>query len=86
MFKKYNSAWLKQGISYNSHKNNILVFQDLHVMVFLGFGLIMTFLKRYSRGMLVHAFLVGGLVIQWATLLQGFFAMKNSKVELTVEG
>ena len=55
-------------------------------MVFLGFGLIMTFLKRYSRGMFVHALLVGGLVIQWATLLQGFFVIKNSKVELSVQG
>ncbi|XP_066924364.1 ammonium transporter Rh type B-like [Clytia hemisphaerica] len=60
-------------------------FQDLHIMVFLGFGLIMTFLKRYSRGMLVHAFLIGGLVIQWATLLQGFFSMRQSKVELTLD-
>ena len=63
----------------------ILAFQDLHIMVFLGFGLIMTFLKRYSRGMLVQAFLIGGLVIQWATLLQGFFSMRQSKVELTLE-
>lgn len=60
------------------------VFQDVHVMVFLGFGLIMTFLRRYSRGMLVHSFLIGGLVIQWATLLQGLFSMENKKVLLTL--
>ena len=49
---------------------------------FLGFGLVMTFLRRYSRGMLVHVFLVGTLVIQWATLLQGFFTMKNTKIDM----
>lgn len=35
--------------------------------------------------MLVHSFLIGGLVIQWATLLQGFFVMKDTKVELSLD-
>jgi len=76
---------INNAFYYKLRKYNFPAFQDLHIMVFLGFGLIMTFLKRYSRGMLVHAFLVGGLVIQWATLLQGFFTMKSSKVELSIE-
>lgn len=60
-------------------------FQDLHISTFLGFGLIMTFLRRYCRGMLVHVFLIGTLVIQWATLLQGFFTMKNSKIDMGLQ-
>ena len=54
-------------------------------MVLLGFGLVVTFLKRYTQGSLVHAFLIVGVVLQWATLLQGFFKMKNSKVMLSME-
>ena len=54
-------------------------------MAFLGFGLIITFLRRYSRGMLVHAFLIGALVIQWATLLQGFFVLKDAKVDMSLD-
>ena len=72
----------------NAHKtifSFVLVFQDLHVMTFLGFAMIITFLKRYSRGMLVHALLIGGLVIQWATLLQGFFSIKKGKIDMSLE-
>lgn len=68
-----------------SANSNIAVFQDVHVMALLGFGLVMTFLKRYSQGSLIHSFLIVGLVIQWATLLQGFFKMENSKVMLSIE-
>lgn len=68
----------------NNNNNNARVFQDLHISTFLGFGLIMTFLRRYCRGMLVHVFLIGALVIQWATLLQGFFTMKNTKIEMNI--
>ena len=61
------------------------MFQDLHVMTLLGFAMIITFLKRYSRGMLVHALLIGGLVIQWATLLQGFFSIRKGKIDMSLE-
>ena len=59
-------------------------FHNLHVSTFLGFGLIMTFLRRYSRGMLVHVFLIGALTIQWATLLQGFFTIHKTKIDMTL--
>lgn len=42
------------------------LFVSVHVYTFLGFGLIVTFLKRYCRGMLVHTLLIGAVVIQWA--------------------
>eukprot|EP00112_Aurelia_sp_Birch-Aquarium-sp1_P006324 Seg1700.6 transcript_id=Seg1700.6/GoldUCD/mRNA.D3Y31 product="Ammonium transporter Rh type B" protein_id=Seg1700.6/GoldUCD/D3Y31 len=61
-------------------------FQNVHLLTLLGFGLILTFLKRYTQGSLVHSFLIIGVVVQWATLLQGFFKMRKSKVYLTIDG
>ena len=58
----------------------------MHLLTLLGFGLILTFLKRYTQGSLVHSFLIIGVVVQWATLLQGFFKMRKSKVHLTLDG
>ncbi|XP_072529748.1 ammonium transporter Rh type C-like 2 [Salminus brasiliensis] len=48
-------------------------FQDVHVMIFVGFGFLMTFLKRYSFGAVGFNFLVASFGIQWALLMQGWF-------------
>ncbi|XP_021120474.1 ammonium transporter Rh type C isoform X3 [Heterocephalus glaber] len=48
-------------------------FQDVHVMVFVGFGFLMTFLQRYGFGALGFNFLLAAFGIQWALLMQGWF-------------
>uniref|UniRef100_A0A4W4H7W6 Ammonium transporter AmtB-like domain-containing protein n=1 Tax=Electrophorus electricus TaxID=8005 RepID=A0A4W4H7W6_ELEEL len=48
-------------------------FQDVHVMIFVGFGFLMTFLKRYSFGGVGFNFLVAAFGLQWALLMQGWF-------------
>lgn len=48
-------------------------FQDVHVMVFIGFGFLMTFLKKYGHSAVGFNFLISVLAIQWALLLHGFF-------------
>lgn len=50
-----------------------LGFQDVHVMIFVGFGFLMTFLKRYSFGAIGFNFLIGAFGLQWALLMQGWF-------------
>ncbi|GAB1287697.1 Ammonium transporter Rh type B [Apodemus speciosus] len=47
-------------------------FQDVHVMVFVGFGFLMVFLQRYGFSSVAFTFLVATFTLQWATLLQGF--------------
>ena len=42
-------------------------------MMFIGFGFLMTFLKRYSYSAVAINFLIAAIVLQWATLCQGFF-------------
>ncbi|KAK7913051.1 hypothetical protein WMY93_013262 [Mugilogobius chulae] len=48
-------------------------FQDVHVMIFVGFGFLMTFLKRYSFGGVGFNFLIAAFGLQWALVMQGWF-------------
>ncbi|KAM4592730.1 ammonium transporter Rh type C 2 [Odontesthes bonariensis] len=48
-------------------------FQDVHVMIFVGFGFLMTFLKRYSYSGVGFNFLIASFGLQWALLMQGWF-------------
>lgn len=50
-----------------------LGFQDVHVMIFVGFGFLMTFLKRYGFGAVGFNFLIAAFGLQWALLMQGWF-------------
>ena len=50
-------------------------FQDIHVMMFIGFGFLMTFLKRYSYSAVGVNFVLGAFILQWATLVNGFFEL-----------
>lgn len=42
-------------------------------MIFIGFGFLMTFLKRYGYSAVGLNFLIAAITLQWATLCQGFF-------------
>ncbi|XP_060149838.1 ammonium transporter Rh type C isoform X3 [Globicephala melas] len=48
-------------------------FQDVHVMIFVGFGFLMTFLQRYGYSAVGFNFLLAAFGIQWALLMQGWF-------------
>ncbi|KAL4641896.1 ammonium transporter Rh type C 1-like [Arapaima gigas] len=61
-------------------------FQDVHVMIFVGFGFLMTFLKRYSFGAVGFNFLIAAFGIQWALLMQGWFhSFHSGKILIGVE-
>ncbi|CAH2009113.1 unnamed protein product [Acanthoscelides obtectus] len=48
------------------------LFQDIHVMLFVGFGFLMSFLKRYGFSSVGFTLLLASCIIQWAMLCQGF--------------
>jgi ammonium transporter Rh len=50
-------------------------FQDVHVMIFIGFGFLMTFLRRYGMAAVGVNLIIACLSIQWALLTNGFFEM-----------
>uniref|UniRef100_A0A4D5R9D1 Rh-related protein n=1 Tax=Scolopendra viridis TaxID=118503 RepID=A0A4D5R9D1_SCOVI len=60
------------------------MFQDVHVMIFIGFGFLMTFLKRYGYSAVGVNMLLGAVVLQWATLCQGFFHNHGGKIHVDI--
>ncbi|CAH0755340.1 unnamed protein product [Diatraea saccharalis] len=58
-------------------------FEDTHVMIFIGFGFLMTFLKKYCYSALGFNWLLAALVIQWALLCQSFYHMKDNTILIT---
>lgn len=49
------------------------LFQDVHVMIFIGFGFLMTFMKKYGFSSVVYNFVIAAVTIQYAILVTGFF-------------
>ncbi|XP_066491398.1 ammonium transporter Rh type C [Tiliqua scincoides] len=61
-------------------------FEDVHVMIFVGFGFLMTFLQRYGFGAVGFNFLLAAFGIQWALLMQGWLhTFENGKILIGVE-
>ena len=48
------------------------VFQDVQVLTLLGFGFVMTFLKRYGYSSIGFNLLLVALVTQWSLIMRGF--------------
>ena len=49
------------------------VYMDVHVMIFIGFGFLMTFLRKYGYSSVGITFLLGAICIQWYILVGSFF-------------
>lgn len=48
-------------------------FQDIHVMIFIGFGMLMLFLRKYAYSAISYNMMLSVIVIQWHILVNGFF-------------
>ncbi|RXN00664.1 Ammonium transporter Rh type A [Acipenser ruthenus] len=60
------------------------MFQDVHVMIFIGFGFLMTFLKRYGFSSVGINMLLAALGLQWGILVQGFWHLHHGKIEIDI--
>ncbi|XP_030042205.1 ammonium transporter Rh type B [Microcaecilia unicolor] len=61
-------------------------FQDVHTMIFIGFGFLMTFLKCYGFSSVAFNFLIAAFGLQWSTLIQGFFhGFHDGKIHVGIE-
>ncbi|XP_074166778.1 ammonium transporter Rh type A [Sminthopsis crassicaudata] len=75
-FVGYENNWKNVQQNHNStHPDRFLelypLFQDVHVMIFTGFGFLMTFLKKYGFSSVGINLLIAALGLQWGTLMQG---------------
>ncbi|XP_005441601.1 ammonium transporter Rh type A [Falco cherrug] len=61
------------------------LFQDVHVMIFIGFGFLMTFLKKYGFSSVGINMLIAALGLQWGTLMQGFWHMERGKIHVSIK-
>lgn len=62
----------------------LTVFQDVHVMIFIGFGFLMTFLKRYGFSSVGINLLLAAFGLQWGLLLQNFWHMDHGKIKVGI--
>lgn len=53
----------------------IQVFMDVHTMMFIGFGFLMAFLKRYGYSALGFNFIVAAFVLEWSLIIEGWIEM-----------
>ncbi|NXL72972.1 RHAG protein, partial [Leptocoma aspasia] len=60
-------------------------FQDVHVMIFVGFGFLMTFLKKYGFSSVGFNMLIAAFGLQWGILMQGFWHMRRGKIPVNIE-
>ena len=65
------------------------MFQDVHVMLYIGFGFLMTFLKKYGFGAVGYNFFIAALITQWGTIVSGCFnqiyAEGHDHIELSIQ-
>ncbi|NWS07896.1 RHAG protein, partial [Motacilla alba] len=74
-------------VDYDSNSSTNLYphFQDVHVMIFVGFGFLMTFLKKYGFSSVGFNMLIAAFGLQWGVLMQGFWHMKRGKISVNIE-
>lgn len=65
------------------------MFQDVHVMIYVGFGFLMTFLKKYGYGAVGYNFFIAALITQWGTIVTGclnqIYAEGHEHIELSIQ-
>ncbi|XP_034555830.1 ammonium transporter Rh type A [Notolabrus celidotus] len=60
------------------------MFQDVHVMIFIGFGFLMTFLKRYGFSSVGINLLLAAFGLQWGLLMQGIWHLDDGKIKVSI--
>ncbi|NP_001134596.1 ammonium transporter Rh type B [Salmo salar] len=60
------------------------MFQDVHVMIFIGFGFLMTFLKRYGFSSVGLNLLLAAFALQWGLIMQGLWHLEDGKIKVSI--
>ncbi|KAL4624328.1 ammonium transporter Rh type B-A-like [Arapaima gigas] len=69
----------------NSVYKDYPFFADVQVMIFVGFGCLLAFMRLYGFGGIALNFLTATFAIQWAILVQGYFQFcSDGKIQLRV--
>lgn len=87
-YDNHSNALLQNNMT-NPTENRVYqdypFFADIQVMIFIGFGCLLSFFRRYGFGGMAFNFLTATFSVQWAILVQGFFHFYNDgKIHLGV--
>ncbi|VDM56648.1 unnamed protein product [Angiostrongylus costaricensis] len=75
LFAKYDANAMPNGSEDSDYMaSKYPMFQDTHVMIFVGFGFLMTFLKRYGYSAVSVNLLLGCFTIEWSIITNGFLS------------
>ncbi|XP_063819563.1 ammonium transporter Rh type A-like [Pseudophryne corroboree] len=82
-----NSSVANVTAAREDHQSTIfLFFKDVNFMLFVGLGLMLSFLKFYGFGGIALNFLIANASIQWSMVVQGFFYhYRHGKIHLRLE-
>jgi len=75
------AVWTDYPQTVATLENDLSIYgytRDVNVMIFFGFGFLMTFLRRYGYSAVGYTLMVSALVAEWSFLLQGFFETISS--------
>ncbi|KAM6181766.1 ammonium transporter Rh type A [Erethizon dorsatum] len=61
------------------------LFQDVHVMIFVGFGFLMTFLNKYGFSSVGINLLIAALGLQWSIIVQGLLHSHGQKFHIGIK-
>ncbi|XP_003510713.1 ammonium transporter Rh type A [Cricetulus griseus] len=61
------------------------LFQDVHIMIFVGFGFLMTFLKKYGFSGVGFNLFLAALGLQWGTIVQGLLHKKGKNFHIGIK-
>lgn len=94
VFVVYDDGKSSHGHDDKDHSNNTHhepapmelypMFQDVHVMIFIGFGFLMTFLKRYGFSSVGVNLLLAAFGLQWGLLMQGIWHLDDGKIKVSI--
>jgi ammonium transporter Rh len=75
LFADYHSTAMPGGSTDPTFVNSKFpMFTDVHVMIFIGFGFLMTFLRRYGYSAVSLNLLLASVTIEWSILVRGFLS------------
>ncbi len=57
------------------------MFTDIHVMMFIGFGFLMTFLSHYSYSAIGFNFILCAFTVEWALIMRGYMFDWNDSTQ-----
>ncbi|XP_055328663.1 ammonium transporter Rh type B-like [Paramacrobiotus metropolitanus] len=60
------------------------MYGDVQIMIFCAFGMLISCFKRYGYSSLGIAFVLAAFVVEWSTLMHGFFNLQNGKIPFSI--